>query len=92
MDLDNQDDLSNPGSPLDRSTPISDYEMGVDEMGVMKQKLGQVPWIVVEALLFRDKQKHHHRKIYSNRNHHLQSEQKTTGSAHHLPGTSCSIP
>ena len=33
MDLDNLDDLSNPGSPLDRSTPISDYEMGVDEMG-----------------------------------------------------------
>ena len=34
MDLDNLDDLSNPGSPLDRSTPISDYEMGVNETEV----------------------------------------------------------
>ena len=33
MDLDNLDDsLTNTGSPLHRSTPISDYEMGVDEM------------------------------------------------------------
>ena len=40
MDLDNLDDLSNPGSPLDRSTPISDYEMGVDEMGVNETEVG----------------------------------------------------
>ena len=40
MNLDNLDDLSNPGSPLDRSTPISDYEMGVDEMGVNETEVG----------------------------------------------------
>ena len=40
MDLDNLDDLSNPGSPLDRSTPISDYEMGIDEMGVNETEVG----------------------------------------------------
>ena len=40
MDLDNLDDLSNPGSPLDGSTPISDYEMGVDEMGVNETEVG----------------------------------------------------
>ena len=35
MDLDNlHDSLTSPRSSLDRSTPISDYEMGVDEMGV----------------------------------------------------------
>ena len=40
-DLDNLDDsLTNPGSPLDRSTPISDYEMGVDEMGVNETEVG----------------------------------------------------
>ena len=41
MDLDNLDDsLTNPGSPLDRSTPISDYEMGVDKMGVNETEVG----------------------------------------------------
>ena len=40
MDLDNLDDLSNPGSPIDRSTPTSDYEMGVDEMGVNETEVG----------------------------------------------------
>ena len=40
MDLDNLDDFSNPGSPLDRSTPISDYEMGEDEMGVNETEVG----------------------------------------------------
>ena len=78
MDLDNLDDLSNLGSPLDRSTPISDYEMGVNETEVGTGTLDSSGSPPV-----------HHRKIYSNRNHHLQSEQKTTGSAHHLPGTSC---
>ena len=40
MDLDNLDDLSSPGSPLDRSTPVSDYEMGLDEMGVNETEVG----------------------------------------------------
>ena len=41
MDLDNLDDsLTNPGSPLDRYTPISDYEIGVDEMGVNETEVG----------------------------------------------------
>ena len=34
MDMDNLDDsLTNPGSPVDRSTPISDYEMAETEVG-----------------------------------------------------------
>ena len=34
MDIDNLDDsLTNPGSPLDRSTPISDYENAETEVG-----------------------------------------------------------
>lgn len=49
-DLDNLDDsLTNPGSPLDRSTPISDYEMWVDETEVGTGTLESTGSIPVEV-------------------------------------------